>query len=101
MKCRSGFVSNSSSASFIVRKDGLTEDQCNAIRFHIDYAIANRIPCGKNGEIVRTNSARWQILESDTDFRGETAMDNFLMDILFTAIGLTEDQYRIDSDELF
>lgn len=38
MKVRNGFVSNSSSASFIIKKSGLTEAQLDAIKRHGEYS---------------------------------------------------------------
>lgn len=38
MKIRNGFVSNSSSASFVIRKAGLTEAQIDAIKRHGEYS---------------------------------------------------------------
>ena len=38
MKLRNGFISNSSSSSFIIQKKGLTEGQIEAIRRHKEYA---------------------------------------------------------------
>lgn len=38
MKVRNGFVSNSSSASFIIKKGGLTEAQIDAIKRHGEYS---------------------------------------------------------------
>lgn len=38
MKVRTGFVSNSSSASFIIKKAGLTEAQIDAIKRHGEYS---------------------------------------------------------------
>jgi hypothetical protein len=38
MKIRNGFVSNSSSSSFVIKKAGLTEGQIDAIRRHGEYS---------------------------------------------------------------
>jgi len=41
MKIRIGFVSNSSSSSFVVSKKHLSLDQINKIKKHIEYAKEN------------------------------------------------------------
>lgn len=63
MKIRSGFVSNSSSSSFIVRKAYLSEEEIEKIKDHAE--IANGWP--------------WRILEYGSVLVGYTSMDNFDM----------------------
>lgn len=46
MKIRNGFVSNSSSSSYIIKKDGLTSEQLYMIKNHIEYCM-NLINKGK------------------------------------------------------
>lgn len=41
MKTRNGFVSNSSSSSFIIKKKFVTGEQIEAIKNHIEYANAH------------------------------------------------------------
>ena len=69
---RNGFISNSSSSSFILLKKYLTEDQINAI---VEYDEVDLIK--DNG------SESWHIKEEDDIIRGSTFMDN---DILYNMI---------------
>jgi hypothetical protein len=65
MKIRSGFVSNSSSSSFVIFKDGLSCKQRDAILNH--------------SEVVNIGLA-WEVDDSNPDFiTVRTDMDNFNM----------------------
>jgi hypothetical protein len=63
MKIRSGFVSNSSSSSFIISKHFLSPYQIEQIYAHTRFA----------------GNDAWIITETGTEIRGETSMDNFNM----------------------
>lgn len=70
MKIREGFVSNSSSASFILFKKYLTEEQ-----------IKNIVSLNEK-DIKAPNdsySECWHITEEDEFIKGETSMDNDLL----------------------
>ena len=96
MKLRHGFVSNSSSSSFAVKKKDLTEDQIKAIRDHIKYANEHEIKCGKCGENRHESRDSWNIYENDREMGGDTLMDNFYMHLFLSAIGV--DLTRVDLD---
>lgn len=63
MKIRQGFVSNSSSSSFIVNKNCLTEEQIRAL--HVRCIT----PIGKYND-------NWILIESPNFVSGYTYMDN-------------------------
>lgn len=70
MKIRQGFVSNSSSSSFIVYKNSLSDIQLNAIR------NAERILQLLGLDL--TNAINdWTVEENDDTIKGYTMIDNF------------------------
>jgi len=86
MKTRKGFVSNSSSSSFVVQKEGLTELQIHAINNHIE--VANNLldwPCKER------SSDAWTVTETEDTFELYTSMDNFDIYFLLIKIGVPED----------
>lgn len=71
MKTRHGFVSNSSSSSFIVAKTYLTEDQINRL-----VEVCNE-PVGEYGDVWLIASEQSENLEDDSFYiTGFTSMDN-------------------------
>lgn len=72
MKIRNGFVSNSSSSSFVVKKSYLSEYEINLIRNHEDVA----------------GCEAWTISETDDTISGSTWMDNFSMFQYMKEIGV-------------
>jgi len=99
MKIRNGFVSNSSSASFVVYKDKITPLQYKAILDHDVYAAkVLKWDCSWSDDHTFT-SERWEnIKETDTTLEGWTSMDNFEMNKFFREIGLSPDAYEFESD---
>ena len=81
MKIRSGFVSNSSSASFTVRMSDLSVAQMKVIELHREEA----------GEDA------WSIYEEDGCVHGFTRMDNFDMRDYLRHIGV--DTGKVDFRE--
>jgi len=72
MKHRHGFVSNSSSASFMVPKSRITEEQVKAL---LDYSISEE------------NTDGWDIYDGGDCVRGTTLMDNDALDDYLEKIG--------------
>ena len=87
---RNGFVSNSSSCSFVIRKVALTRLQLIAIRHHgvvgrwlgIDYP-----------------DYAWMIDETISEIRGYTSMDNFDMREFLEAIGVVLEDVEMEWSE--
>jgi len=76
MKIRNGFVSNSSSSSFVIEKHWLSPYQLDLIRNHITKG--KRVLWEDHGYILHDEDA-WRIHETDTTIEGSTIMDNFDM----------------------
>lgn len=88
MKCRSGFVSNSSSASFAISKSRLSEHQVDLIHDHIRHAqehMSVSLDC-----VMRDEDA-WSISEDDYSICGYATMDNFDMREFLSLIGVDAD----------
>jgi hypothetical protein len=90
MKKRNGFVSNSSSASFVVAINDLTETQVALIKEHMAVgAILNM-----HGTASDYNE--WRVSEEDDNLTGRTMMDNFDMEEFMRKIGV--DMEKVDWD---
>ena len=86
MKIRNGFVSNSSSSSFIIKKTKLSETQIKQIKNHIkaykEFDMDHGYTIDKCDE--------WSISETTDLLIGSTSMDNFNMNKFFRFIGVDE-----------
>lgn len=89
MKQRVGFVSNSSSASFILQKSKMTAEQIDAIR-----GLKCKDPgydpdaFGETSYFIKAGGDHWSINEDAEFIRGSTIMDNDDLDAFLKQINL-------------
>jgi len=87
MKTRTGFISNSSSSSFVLLRDSISIDQLEMI-INIDEWIKELIKEDKQNDNIDNledkfsyyDSDPWRIVVYDDFIFGETSMNNFSME---------------------
>lgn len=82
MKCRNGFVSNSSSSSFVLLKEMLSPAQINKIQNHIYFG--NRLHMD-----WASDDNAWDVFDEDDVIKVSTFMDNFDMRKFLDLIGVS------------
>lgn len=90
MKIRSGFVSNSSSSSFILRIKNLTVSQYKSVKSPVPAGRKFGLECCEDAE-------DWSITEDTEYIRGNTIMDNFSMSDLFEKLKIPKSEYAFDN----
>ena len=93
MKIKSEFVTNSSSASFIILKKDLSPCQ---IFYIYNHAEVGEILAEKMGVSIWPDS--WRISETDTTIEGDTIMDSFDMEWYLNQIGVKPEKVKFSGD---
>ena len=102
MKIRLGFVSNSSTSSFVVPKSALTSLQIYQIKNYAQIC-KELLTLNRHGGLELTDSEKdnlewcdggWSITETAHSIRGFTTMDNFCMGSFMRVIGVPNDEIQ-------
>jgi len=91
MKLKGEFVTNSSSASFIILKEHLSALQVSMIYDHIEIGS---LLADEQG--IHIYNDAWQITESLTQIEAYTSMDNFDMLWFLNQIGVGDEHIEYD-----
>lgn len=98
MKTRNGFVSNSSSSSFVIQREHLTDEQIVTIQDH-ENSKSFKDHVGDRGERYHCDCNIWAINVHDETIEGYTSMDNFDMyNFLTVELGINPDYIKVERD---
>ena len=92
MKIRKGFVSNSSSSSFMIKKSEVSLKQLELVRnFKEEFkrmrdnrGLGDYLQSGFDEEVTENCLDLWELKEDDEKIICSTFMDNFLFDVYLT-----------------
>ena len=98
MKIRDGFVSNSSSSSFIISKDVLSPLQIRQIENHIEVCNNKEVDflCSYAAEdnVLWDKGEAWEISSLGDSVKGRVTMDNFDMEHFLNLIGIKPENIK-------
>jgi|ETNvirenome_6_85_1030632.scaffolds.fasta_scaffold07444_8 hypothetical protein len=102
MKIRNSFVSNSSSASFVISKSEITAKQAHALLNFVEYYKKEVRPSlgeehywyQSDEELEKWVIPFWNIEDKKDVIKGFTSIDNFEMGNFFKFIELAEDYIK-------
>jgi hypothetical protein len=91
MKIRSGFVSNSSSSSYIVQKKNLSEEQIDMIKNHIDVCL----------KLIEEDKLKNKRNVSDKDPYGEENWDGNDLIVGLKSMMMYGERYSVDQNDMW
>lgn len=103
MKIRSGFVSNSSSSSFIIPLHRINSNQMDMIQNHISIAKKIDEQLVKDGKKIKYEYyEEWNLMSDDFSLWCSTSMDNFyLLEFLYDEVDIKKDDIFLEDGGYF